>query len=103
MMRRARAGSLGCVLPIDVVEPDGLIVTSGGRYVRLVECERLPNAITADQAAIGRIELAFAEICRAIPDGQSLSVYAQSDPIPVAEALAEDERRVEHACQYDRQ
>ena len=101
MMRRVRAGSVGRALPIDVVEPDGLIVTSTGRYVRLVECERLPNATTADQAAIGRIELAFAEICRAIPDGQSLSVYAHSDPIPVDDALAEDSERVELACDKD--
>jgi len=101
MSDRDRTGSLGRVLPVDVVEPDGLIVTSTGRYVRLVECERLPNAITADPAGISRIELAFVEICRAIPDGQTLSVYAQSDPIPVAEAMEEDERRVELAREHD--
>ena len=93
-MRKARTGSLGPLLPVDVVEPDGLIVTSDGRYVRLIECERMPNAITADDSAQTRIERAFAEICRGIPDRQALAIYAQTDPIPVGEALAEDRRRV---------
>ena len=61
MRSERRTGSLGRALPVDVVEPDGLIVTSTGRYVRLVECERLPNAITADPVGILRIELAFAD------------------------------------------
>jgi hypothetical protein len=98
-----RAGSIARVLPIDLIEPDGLVVTADGRYVRVVECERMPNAITADSSAQLRIERSFAEICRAIPDGQSISVYAQTDPIPVDEALAEDERRVALASHQDRQ
>ena len=101
-MRTARPGSLGRVLPIDLVEPDGLIVTSDRRYVRLIECERMPNAITADGGAQARIERAFAEICRGIPDRQALTIYAQTDPIPVNEALADDARRVEQACAHDR-
>ena len=48
MSRRARTGSLGELLPIAAVEPDGLMVTTDGRYVRLIECQRVPNAITAD-------------------------------------------------------
>ena len=59
----------------------------------------MPNAITADSGAQVRIEQCFAEICRAIPDGGSIGVYAQTDPIPVDEALAEDKRRVALARQ----
>jgi hypothetical protein len=33
-------GSLAALLPISLVEPDGLIVTTSGRYVRLIECQR---------------------------------------------------------------
>ena len=101
-MGKARTGSLGRVLPVEVVEPDGLIVTSDGGYVRLIECERMPNAITADDGAQTRIERAFAEICRGIPDRQALAIYAQTDPIPVGEALAEDRHRVQIACENDR-
>jgi hypothetical protein len=101
-MGRTRTGSLGRLLPVDVVEPDGLIVTSDGRYVRLIECERMPNAITADHGTQTRIERAFAEICRGIPDRQALAIYAQTDPIPVGEAVAEDRHRVQIACENDR-
>ena len=72
-----------------LVEPDGLIVTTAGQYVRLIECQRVPNTITAD-GPLAMIERAFRELCRAIPDRQSLVVYAQTDPIPIDEALAED-------------
>ena len=98
-----RTGSIARILPIDLVEPDGLVVTADGRYVRVIECERMPNAITADSGAQARIERCFAEICRAIPDGGSIGVYAQTDPIPVDEALAEDKRRVALAANQDRQ
>lgn len=96
-----RTGSLRRALPVDLLEPDGLVVTADGRYVRVIECERMPNAITADAGAQARIERCFTEICRAIPDGQSISVYAQTDPIPVDEALAEDAERVALAARQD--
>jgi hypothetical protein len=96
-----RTASLRRVLPIEVIEPDGLFVTQDGRYVRLIECERMPNAITADSGAQARIERNLAEICRAIPDGQSISVYAQTDPIPVEDALGDDARRVAAVVQSD--
>ncbi|MGI8559712.1 MAG: VirB4 family type IV secretion system protein [Solirubrobacteraceae bacterium] len=101
-MSGTRTGSLGRLLPVDLVEPDGLLVTSDRRYVRLIECERMPNAITADASAQAKLERAFGEICRGIPDRQALSIYAQTDPIPVEEALAEDHRRVELAVAHDR-
>ena len=58
-------GSLARVLPISLVEPDGLIVTTDGRYVRLIECDRVPNTITADPSELARIERCFAH---AVPD-----------------------------------
>lgn len=101
MKRSTRTGSLGELLPIAAVEPDGLMVTTDGRYVRLIECERVPNPITADAGRLGVIERAFRELCRAVPDRQSIVVYAQTDPIPIDEALAEDRARVSHACEQD--
>ena len=94
MSRTARTGSLGELLPLAAVEPDGLLVTTAGRYVRLIECQRVPNAITADESRLQVLERAFRELCRAIPDRQSLVIYAQTDPIPIDDALAEDRARV---------
>jgi hypothetical protein len=97
-----RNGSLGSVLPISLVEPDGLLVTTDGRYVRLLECERVPNPISADPTQLAALERAYRELCRAIPDGQSLAIYSQTDTIAdVREALAEDRDRVQAACDHD--
>ena len=101
MSRTARTGSLGQLLPIAAVEPDGLLITTEGRYVRVIECQRVPNTITADQSRLQILERAFRELCRAIPDRQSLVIYAQTDPIPIDEALAEDRARVQAACEQD--
>ena len=99
MSRKARTGSLGELLPLAAVEPDGLLVTTAGRYVRLIQCQRVPNTITADESRLAMLERAFRELCRATPDRQSLVIYAQTDPIPIDDALAEDRARVEVACE----
>ena len=101
-LRGQRFGSLGSVLPVSLIEPDGLIITTDGRYVRLLECERIPNAISADQTQLAVLERAYRELCRAIPDGQSLAIYSQTDTLAdVREALAEDRDRVAAACDHD--
>jgi hypothetical protein len=99
--RRRQPGSLGELIPLVGVELDGLLVTSGGQWVRLLEAQRVPNTITADDARLGRIEKAFTDACRAIPDRGLLSVYAQTDPVPADEALAPDRERVEQAARAD--
>ena len=101
MSRKARTGSLGELLPLAAVEPDGLLVTTAGKYVRLIQCQRVPNTITADESRLAILEHAFRELCRAIPDRQSLAIYAQTDPIPIHDALAEDRARVRVACEQD--
>ena len=97
----ARVGSLASVLPIALVEPDGLIVTTDGRYVRVIECDRVPNTITADPSELARIESCFAHLCRIIPDRQGLTILAQTDPVPIHDALAVDIRACEIAAARD--
>ena len=99
---RSRVGSLADVLPVSLVEPDGLIVTTDGRYVRLIECDRPPNTITADPSELARVEHAFAALCRIIPDRQTLTIYAQTDPVPIDEALAGDHAATRTAAAQDR-
>ena len=95
-------GSIADLLPLSLIEPDGLAVTTSGRYVRLIECERVPNTITADPGTLARIERAYANLCRAIPDQQGIVVYAQTDPIPLHEALAGDLELAQAAAAADR-
>src|SRR3984957_555477 len=99
--RVPRLGSLAAELPVSLVEPDGLLITTDGRYVRLIQCDRVPNAITADPSELKRIEGAFSSLCRIIPDRQRLVIYAQTDPVPLEEGLARDERATEAAAAQD--
>ena len=101
MVDVTRVGSLGDVLPVAMVEPDGLIVTTDGRYVRVLECEQVPNTITADPAALAQIEGAFAHVCRLIGDRQSLVIYAQTDPVPIDDALESDRYATVTAARQD--
>ena len=102
MARKPRIGSLAAELPVSLVEPDGLIVTTDGRYVRLIQCDRVPNTITAEPSELARIKDAFEGLCRIIPDRQSLVIYAQTDPVPIEDALASDERATAIAAAQDR-
>lgn len=100
--RSSSTGSLGDVLPIALVEPDGLIITTDGRYVRLIECGRVPNTITADPGELARIESCFAQLCRIIPDRQGLMIIAQTDPVPTDDALEDDRAATRSAAALDR-
>ncbi len=100
--RGLRVASLGAELPIALVEPDGLMVTTDGRYVRLIQCDQVPNAITADPAGLAQVKDAYQALCRLIPDGQSLTVYAQTDPVPIQDALAPDAHATRVAALHDR-
>src|SRR5665213_1546310 len=102
MAGRSRIGSLADVLPVAVVEPDGLIVTTDGRYVRMIECDRVPNTITADPSDLSRIRDAFTQLCRIIPDRQSLMILAQTDPVAIDDALAPDAQATHTAADQDR-
>jgi hypothetical protein len=98
----SRTGSLGDILPVALVEPDGLVITTDGRYVRVLMCERVPNTITAAPDVLGRIEAAFGDLCRLIPDRQSLMVLAQTDPVPIDDALEPDWDAADQAARRDR-
>jgi len=89
-----RTTAIDELVDIAALEPDGLIVTRDGEYVRVLECQYVPNVVSADPGAIAAIEEAWANLCASIPDFQGLSFYAQTDPIPIADAMAEDHERV---------
>jgi len=99
--RAARTGSIGELIDIHALEPDGLIVTGAGSYVRVIDCARVPNPISADPAQIKVIEEGWGAVFAAIPDHQGLSLYAQVDPIAIGDAMLADHERVQHAITDD--
>jgi hypothetical protein len=96
-----RVGAIADLLDIAAIEPDGLVVTGDGTYVRVIDCESVPNPITADPSEIATIERGWERLFAAIPDHQGLCLYAQTDPIPIDDAMADDEDRVARAIADD--
>ena len=102
MPSRDRTRDLAGLLPIAAVEPDGLIVTTDGRYVRAIACDHVPNPVTAGDDALERITAGWSRLCGQIPDGQALQFVVQTDPLATRDALATDSERVEAAVEDDR-
>lgn len=102
MRSRDRSRDLAELLPIAAVEPDGLIVTTDGRYVRAIACEHVPNPVTAGDDALERITAGWSRLCGQIPDAQALQFVVQTDPLATRDALATDRARVEAAIDDDR-
>jgi hypothetical protein len=96
-----RPASIADVFDVQALEPDGLFINSAGDYVRVIECQFVPNVVSADDTLIQRIESGWAELCASIPNHQSLVFYAQTDPIPIDDALQQDYDRVEAAIADD--
>ena len=102
MRSRERTRDLAGLLPIAAVEPDGLIVTTDGRYVRAIACDHVPNPVTAGEDALERITAGWSRVCGQIPDGQALQFVVQTDPLATRDALAGDRERVAAAIDDDR-
>jgi len=100
--RRPRTRTVGELVDVAALEPDGLVVTTAGVYVRVIECQHVPNVVSADPSVLALVDAGWAELCAAIPDLQGLSFYAQTDPIGVSDAMLEDRERVDLAVDDDR-
>ena len=77
-----RVGPLDALIDIAALEPDGLIVTTDGTYVRIIDCDFVPNPITADPSDIATIEAGWASIFAAIPDHQAPVAVRADRPDP---------------------
>jgi len=96
-----RPGTLGELVDIAAIEPDGLIVTTRGVYVRVAEVQRVPNVISSSPDQIFSTVDGWATLCSSIPDFQGLNFYAQTDPMPIADAMQQDVDRVDAAIADD--
>lgn len=96
-----RGSHIADLFDVQAIEQDGLFINSAGEYVRVIECQFVPNVISADESTIRRIEAGWQELCASIPDHHRLSFYAQVDPIPIDDALEQDRDRVEAAIVDD--
>ncbi|MDO9353310.1 MAG: hypothetical protein Q7T55_06425 [Solirubrobacteraceae bacterium] len=79
---KARTSPLGSLLDVAVVEPDGLIVTTSGDYVRLVEIGRVPNLFFATDEQRARTIDYWTRLCGSIPNQQELWFFVLRNPLP---------------------
>ncbi|HTZ62664.1 MAG TPA: hypothetical protein VMB51_01015 [Solirubrobacteraceae bacterium] len=92
--RRACASQL---LRLAAIEPDGLLVSEDGLYVRYLQVGAV-NPLVLDPAEAQRISSAFAQIAARLPDRQSLQLYVQASTLELAEVLAGEAHRHEQAA-----
>ena len=71
--------SLGDLLPLAAVEPDGLIVTSDARYLRLLECARLLQPLRGGRAHRDQL----ATLAARLPAHQGIQVVVEAEPLDV--------------------
>src|SRR3954470_15521438 len=95
MSRRAR--TLADVVPVAAVEPDGLLITSDGGYVRLLACEELlkPRAGGPEHRELLRERLGA--LAAHLPAGQALEIIVEAEPLDPDTELAGDWAQIQAA------
>ncbi len=96
-MRRRAQGSAAELLNVGAVEPDGLLITGDGTYVRYLETGAV-NPLSMDAGKAERISGAFAQIAARLPDRQSLQLHLEATPLDLEELLAHESYRCEQAA-----
>jgi|LSQX01.2.fsa_nt_gb hypothetical protein len=93
---KPQTSPLAELIDVAAVEPHGLILTTTGRYVRILALDRTPNLFSAGAQDREDVIAARRELCASIPDGQELWVLVQRDPMP-PELVGAEDRETAHA------
>ncbi len=86
----SRARTLADVLPIAAIEPDGLVLTTDGAYVRLLECHEVLQARRGGRGNRETLRDRLGALAARLPSGQGLQVLVEAEPIDADVALARD-------------
>jgi hypothetical protein len=93
-----RTRTLADLVPLAAVEPDGLVVTTDGSYVRLVECPMPLQPLRGGREHREAIRGQLAALAGRIPAGQRLQVVVDAEPLDVDAELARDWQEIETAA-----
>ena len=93
-----RTRSIGALVPLAACEPDGLLVTSDGTYVRLLALRQVLQPLRG-RSHRDLFRERLAALCARIPAGQGLQVIVEADPLDVDAALATDRTETGHAAE----
>lgn len=90
---REQLPEVGDLLNIEAVDRTGLVITSEGALVRIVEVTP-PNPLILSDTDRQRTAAAFCHLVARLRPGQTLQFYVEARPINLAEILAEARREV---------
>lgn len=93
-----RSRSLADVIPIAAVEPDGLMVTSDGSYVRLLACRGVLKPRAGGAAHRELLRERLGTLAAHMPAGHGLQVLVEAEPLDPARALAGDWEQIQTAA-----
>ena len=93
-----RTRTLADLLPIAAVEPDGLLITTGCRYVRLLECTQPLQPQRGGREHRDTIRSQLATLAARIPAGQAIQVVVDAEPLDVDHELRADWAAIDTAA-----
>jgi hypothetical protein len=94
---RRRARTLADVVTVAAVEPDGLLVTTAGAYVRLLGLGRVLQPRAGGRAHRELLRERLGTLAAAMPAGHGLQVVVSAEPLDPERALARDWREIRAA------
>jgi hypothetical protein len=97
-----RTRTLADLLPIAAVEPDGLLITTGGRYVRLLECTQPLQPQRGGRQHRDTIRSQLATLAARIPAGQAIQIVVDAEPLDVDHELRSDWEAIDTAARAAR-
>ena len=93
-----RTRTFADVVPLAAVEPDGLLVTSCGTYVRLLECTSVLQPHAGGPAHRELLRDRLGMLAAHAPAGQGVQVIVEAEPVDADAALAGDWQEIDHAA-----
>lgn len=104
-LRRRRDGAahdergfrrIGELLPVEAIDPSGLLVTSQGAFLRMIDVTP-PNTLLLSVEERQHIAAGYSQLISRLRPGQWLQFYVESRPVDIEQILADSRREVEAA------
>lgn len=98
MSRSPRTRTLDSVVPLAAVEPDGLLISTDGAYVRLLEARQVLQPLRGGPGHRAQIRERLGALAGRIAAGQGIQVLVEAEPLDADRALHADWRDVDAAA-----
>jgi hypothetical protein len=86
------------LLPLAAVEPDGLMITGDGAYVRLLDCRQVLQPLRGGPPHRAAIRQRLGALAARIPAGQAIQILVEAEPLEPRRAMRADWEAIETAA-----